>query len=222
MEVGHFPDRLKEAIGDRSARWLADAAGVGASTLHQYLKGQSEPTRKVLIAIANATDVRLEWLAEGVGAKERHLAEEEVTAYDVGLNADEYSLVPRYDVEVSAGHGCWPDREDVVEKMAFRRSWLQRLNLQVKNLVLVTARGDSMEPTFHDGDLLLVDLDQTKVIDGGISIVRSDELLLAKRLQAGLGDQVFVCSDNSRYQRLETIKEDLNIVGRVVWRGGKM
>lgn len=69
MEVGRFPDRLQEAMGDRSARSLADRAGIGSSTLHQYLKGKSEPTRKALVAIANELGVRLEWLATGEGPK---------------------------------------------------------------------------------------------------------------------------------------------------------
>ena len=141
---------------------------------------------------------------------------------DGSLDQDEYDLVQRYNVEVSAGHGAWPDQERVVESMAFRRSWLHKLGLQTKNLVLVTARGDSMEPTFYDGDLLLIDLSQKNVVDGGISVIRNDGLLLAKRFQAGIGEQVFIRSDNPRYVSLEISKEKLNIVGRVVWRGGKM
>ncbi|GAB4554659.1 MAG: hypothetical protein Tsb0017_07030 [Geothermobacteraceae bacterium] len=139
-----------------------------------------------------------------------------------GRDLDEYALVPRYAVEVSAGHGAWPDQEDVVERLAFKRSWLVKLGLKERNLVLVTARGDSMEPTFYDGDLLLVDVSQTGIVDGGVSVIRTDGLLLAKRLQAGFGDQVTVISDNARYKDIQTTKDQLNIVGRVVWRGGKV
>lgn len=221
-ELGRFADRLKEVIGESSVRGFSSKCGLSDAVLRSYLREDTFPTLDRLELIADAGQVRASWLATGEGPMRPGEAKVQDAQTDGNLDQDEYSLVPRYNVEVSAGHGAWPDREQVVEKMAFRRSWLQRLGLRVDSLVLVTARGDSMEPTFHDGDLLLVDLDQKQIIDGGISVIRSEETLLAKRMQVGFGDQVIVRSDNQIYHPLEISKDKLNIVGRVVWRGGKM
>ena len=128
-------------------------------------------------------------------------------------------LRPSLDPEL----GRFADRlKMVIGTMAFKREWLRRMGFEVKKLVLVTARGDSMVPTFADGDLLLVDLRQTDIVDGGVHILRNDGHLLAKRLQVCMGDQVIVRSDNNIYSAFDTKRDQLNVVGRVVWRGGRM
>lgn len=96
------------------------------------------------------------------------------------------------------------------------------MGFEVGKLVLVTALGDSIEPTVSDGDLLLVDMRQAEIVDGAIHVVRINDHLLAKRLQMGLEGQVIVRSDNARYSPMESTRDALQVVGRVVWRGGKM
>ncbi len=216
--------RLKLVRGSTPLPEFAARFRVSKSTLVRYEKGETLPDAGFLLQLCDELGLSPGWVLAGEGPMRREDVEncEKALVSTAGLDQDEYDLVPRYAVEVSAGHGIWPDQEQVVEKLAFKRSWLRNLGLQLRNLVLVTARGDSMEPTFYDGDLLLVDLSQTNIVDGGISVIRTDGLLLAKRLQAGFGDQVTVISDNPRYDRLTTTKDQLNIVGRVVWRGGKV
>lgn len=62
-----FPERLKTAIGTRSARSFAIECGVSPTVMHQYLSGKSEPSRLVLVAIAKTAAVNLDWLAIGEG-----------------------------------------------------------------------------------------------------------------------------------------------------------
>jgi transcriptional regulator with XRE-family HTH domain len=69
-----FIDRLQAAIGDGSARSFAQKAGLSPSALRSYLSGASDPTRKVLIAIASAGNVNVEWLATGVGSMHTAIA----------------------------------------------------------------------------------------------------------------------------------------------------
>ncbi|EKV01603.1 putative transcriptional regulator [Leptolyngbya sp. PCC 7375] len=66
-EPDGFPSRLKQAMGTKSIRGFARECGFSDTVLRQYLSGQSEPTRPVLLAIARAADVSLEWLAAGQG-----------------------------------------------------------------------------------------------------------------------------------------------------------
>ena len=67
-EPDGFPSRLKQAMGTKSIRGFARECGFSDTVLRQYLSGQSEPTRPVLLAIARAADVSLEWLAAGQSA----------------------------------------------------------------------------------------------------------------------------------------------------------
>lgn len=67
-EPDGFPSRLKQAMGTKSIRGFARECGFSDTVLRQYLSGQSEPTRPVLLAIARAADVSLEWLAAGQAA----------------------------------------------------------------------------------------------------------------------------------------------------------
>lgn len=64
-EIGSFPARLRQAIGDKSIRAFARECGFSDSVLRQYLSGQSEPTRPALIAIARTAGVQIAWLVSG-------------------------------------------------------------------------------------------------------------------------------------------------------------
>lgn len=67
IKSGRQPDnanssnRIKEALGDREAKWLAEAAGLSPSSISDYMKGRS-PRIDAAIKIARALDVDLEWL----------------------------------------------------------------------------------------------------------------------------------------------------------------
>jgi hypothetical protein len=50
---------------------LAKAANIPPSSLQAYFEG-AEPTRPVLVALAHAARVSIEWLAEGRGYREPH------------------------------------------------------------------------------------------------------------------------------------------------------
>lgn len=82
MELGSFKDRLNSVIPDRGKAAFARTAGIGQATLHQYLSGESEPGMKALIAIANAADVSLLWLATGEGPMR---SGDKVVSYSTGV-----------------------------------------------------------------------------------------------------------------------------------------
>lgn len=62
-----FVDRLKLVVEGGSVRAFARNAGISDTFLRQCLAGKSEPTRPVLIAIAKAAGVAVQWLATGEG-----------------------------------------------------------------------------------------------------------------------------------------------------------
>lgn len=228
-----FKDRLAEIVKEAgSAERLARAAGVSGRVIGKYSSGETLPGLDNLLKIAAAAKVSVEWLATGEGPMRRDEAmggiREADTVWRSGaasadLDLDEYVLVPRYAIEVSAGGGSLVENDmQPFESMAFRRNWVKRMGLDVNRLAVVTTRGDSMEPTLSDGDIVLVDMRQTTIVDGAIHVLRNNGDVLVKRLQRGFGDQVIVRSDNRIYRELEAAVDELNVVGRVVWRGGRM
>lgn len=62
--------RIKDVIGDRKVVWFAAECGIGESTLRNILQG-ALPRTDILVAIALAGDVTVEWLATGKGPKTR-------------------------------------------------------------------------------------------------------------------------------------------------------
>ena len=63
-----FENRIKRIIAlAGNADKLANSAGVSPSLIGKYLSGKTDPTRKKLIALADAANVNIEWLATGNG-----------------------------------------------------------------------------------------------------------------------------------------------------------
>lgn len=87
-----FPDRLLNAITNKfkSTRQFSLASSIPASSLAQYLKGVSEPTRPVLCAMAQVLGVNVSWLATG---KETATAVASAQALDAELLEEIIELV---------------------------------------------------------------------------------------------------------------------------------
>lgn len=155
--------------------------------------------------------------------REGGVAEEAADYKKTAEIRNEYIYVPKYDVRASAGHGSVIHSELVVDHLAFKRDWVKsRLGADPRALALITAVGDSMEPTIQENDLLLVNTRVDQVKDGCIYCINIQGDLVVKRVQRMLDGVLVIKSDNPGYQAI-TVSGDqaasLEIVGRVVWYG---
>ena len=67
-DVLSFTDRIKYIINlVGSAEKLANISGMSSRVIGQYLSGKTDPTRKKIIALAEAAGVNVQWLATGEG-----------------------------------------------------------------------------------------------------------------------------------------------------------
>ncbi len=134
---------------------------------------------------------------------------------------NDFVLVPRYDVRGSAGHGSIIHSEQIVDCLAFRADWVRHtLGVTEKDLVLISVKGDSMEPTINNGDLILVSTREDRIEDDAIYVLQRDGALIVKRIQRKMDDSVIIKSDNPLYaqEELDSSKaESLRVLGRVVW-----
>jgi phage repressor protein C with HTH and peptisase S24 domain len=131
--------------------------------------------------------------------------------------------IPILDVEASAGYGALAGSELNSAQFGFDEKWLRRLTAsKASNLSIIGVLGDSMEPTLHDGDEVMVDLgDGQARLRDGIYVLRMDDMLSVKRIAIEpQGKQVSVLSDNPTYPSWRGLeKRMLNVVGRVLWFG---
>lgn len=134
-------------------------------------------------------------------------------------------VVPIMDAGASMGFGVPQlDYETVVDNMRLTREWV-RSNLPSitapKNLAVLSAYGDSMAPTFSDGDIVLVDRGITEIKMDAVYVLALNDELYVKRIQRRITDgAVLVLSDNPAYQPVVVDngeRSGLRVLGRVVW-----
>lgn len=206
--------RLSAIAGSATA--LAKAAGISQSGLQRYLKG-GEPTRKVLVALAECTGVDLVWLATGKGS------ERSGSSLAADPDEDTYAYIPLYDSRCSGGHGAWNERATVLTRLAFTRYSLRKKGITPAVAACLRVDGDSMTGLLEDGDTVMVDLGRNTLEGEGVYVIRLDDRLYAKRLQRQFDGSLLIISHNKEYQALTVPRDrlqELEIIGRVVWSGG--
>lgn len=133
----------------------------------------------------------------------------------------EWADIPRLPLGASAGPGAHAAEEIPSGRLRFSNRWLKGQGLEPVMLSVIEVEGDSMEPTLRDGDEILVDR-TPRPLRAGIHVIRLDDVLLVKRLESGPGGTLRVISDNAAYPRMERSAQDVEVVGRVVWKGGRL
>ena len=129
--------------------------------------------------------------------------------------------VPRLAVAASAGPGTTVAEEQPFDAFRFSRRWLREQGLDGTMLSAIAVEGDSMEPLLRDGDEILVDRAPRPFRDG-VHLVRLADTLMDKRVaQAGAG-RLALLSQNLAYPPVEVSAEEIEVIGRVVWKGGRI
>ena len=106
----------------------------------------------------------------------------------------EYLYIPRLETQLSTGEGMENLEELEVRCLAFRKDWVRRKTGSPDQLALLEVVGNSMTPTLEEGDLVLVDKSQTKVVDNKIFAIIIGDQCKVKRLKRGIED-----TDNLAY-----------------------
>ena len=157
----------------------------------------------------------------GVGEEELLEAQENSYAKPAKRESGAWIEVPRLDLGASAGPGAVPGGEGAFDTFRFSRRWLAEQGLERAQLSAIRVEGDSMEPLLNDGDEILVDRSPRPFRDG-IHVVRLGDTLMVKRLASAGPGRVALLSQNLAYPPVEVAAEEIEIIGRVVWKGGKI
>ena len=129
--------------------------------------------------------------------------------------------VPRLALGASAGPGLLAGEELPIGAFRFGARWLREQGLDPAQLSAIRVEGDSMEATLRDGDEILVDRTPRPWRDG-IHVVRAGDALLVKRLDTGRPGVIALVSDNPAYRTLELAPDEIAVIGRVVWKSGRL
>jgi len=99
-------------------------------------------------------------------------------------------------------------------------SWIVEKGYVPSSLVATYVSGEGMEPTLYDGDLVVVNIDDTLPVDGGVYVINYEGEPVIKRLTRDAG-QWWLTSDNldqRKYQRKVCSGDACIIVARIVRR----
>ncbi|WP_296116551.1 helix-turn-helix transcriptional regulator [uncultured Neisseria sp.] len=222
-----FKDRLAFLWKDeaRQAKIAADIDMTIAGFSRIWNEG-GLPKSETLKKIKQLKGCSIDWLLTGEGSPFPDSEAPKATATDTlgnPVDIDEFVFVPRYDIQAAAGHGQLVGDEQPMFAMAFRRYWIENyVTRDIKNLSVISVKGDSMEGVLNDGDTILINHGQTTPRDG-LYVLRHNENLLVKRLQLIPGGIVNVISANEAYPTFEidlkNPTDDVAIIGRVEWFG---
>lgn len=176
-----------------------------------------------LLTLAEALNVTLDWLAAARGPMRASVGPGPGL---VTFPNSEFALLPRYNVAASAGFGRVVEEEGELERLAFRFDWLREMGINPENAGLVTADGDSMDPTIPDGALMLVIRgENTPIRSGYIYVIVLNGEVLVKRVSRNIDGTIDLISDNALYPVQKVRQVDLDrlfIAGRVFWIGHKL
>ncbi|QTL36713.1 MULTISPECIES: XRE family transcriptional regulator [Pseudoalteromonas] len=213
-----FSRRFTTLIDQFSAgnkRQFALLTGKSPSHIYRICRGLSRPSVAYLEHLYSLFNIDLNWLLTG---------EQPVEQSAVSGSGD-MLMVPKLDVEASAGFGSINGSEDITEQFALNKRWLStQLGVHSEQLAFVTIRGDSMLPTLQHGDMVLVDLSQRDANKRGVFVLQTEDGLMAKRLQQHR-DHISVVSDNPEYPAWQIHADNAQqhgIAGRIVWCGRSM
>ena len=214
--------RVSSIRGGLTFQAFAEKLEVSAGFVSEIEKGVKKPSAEMLYAMAMEFSININWVLTGEGPQKGQSINEDRAVWPQGVEKD-FVLVPRYDIQASAGGGSLIHSEQIVDYLAFKTEWIKNvLGTSKDHLALISVSGDSMEPTLSSEDLILIDLRVTKVDNSAIYVLNVDGVLLVKRIQIKLDRTAVVKSDNPHYEP-EIIKGDaldtLRIIGRVVWIG---
>lgn len=226
--LGEIVKKLRNDRGMSQAA-LAKAAGMGQSDISKIENGTMRETTAI-VRLAMALD------ASPIYLETRDERYSKMGAYEIVpvTNAEKLDdiYVPISNAAGSMGYGLTePNFEEVVSLMRMTRSWVaSELSYitSIENLAILPAIGPSMEPTFHSGDLLLVDRGVTTIRNDAIYVFSLNGHLFVKRIVRNpITETLTAKSDNALHGSFDIDKtqaDALTVLGMIIyaWNARKL
>lgn len=207
---------IRKAFNIGSQEKMATLLNVNGPRVKSIETGRvKELTAKEANILVKNFNLNIEWLLTGEG---------EILSNNDNFNNELVQLPYFADTYASAGAGAI-NYQDTKKPIAFDKSFLEkRLGITVfKNLHIINAIGNSMEPTITEGELLFVnpfENESCNIKDGGIYVIHCNNSTFVKRINHNpITGTTLLKSDNNTYTDMEISGQEFEsciIIGRVV------
>lgn len=239
MKLGVKIKNLREERGLTQVE-LANLSGISRASIQLYEADKVEIPVKKLSDIATALEVDTDFFIKNksslVGSLNSSLDVRKSVVNPSNLKSSQDNdtnivKIPYFkDTYASAGNGAinYDEVPIIMELDAdFLRVFLQ-ITTPFKNMHIINAKGDSMEPTIKDGELLYINpiANEGGINSGSIYVINFDGDVLVKRVDKNpITKALTLISDNQKYKPIDIDKENLElcqVVGRVVAHTSKL
>ena len=199
---------------------LSALIGRNSSYLQQFIRKGSprkleEQDRRTLAEFFGVDESELGGVPDSV--KEKSYASSRGGA----LGDEDMYAIPRLSLAAAAGPGQFAGGEEPFDNFGFSGRWLRENGFDPKMLSALTVEGDSMEPLLRHGDEILVDRGSRFERDG-VHVVRMGDALMVKRLASAGAGRIALLSQNLASPPIEVSLEEVDVLGRVVWKSGRL
>ncbi|MFC3579107.1 S24 family peptidase [Sphingomonas hylomeconis] len=198
---------------------LAEALGVERSVANKVANGKVVMNVRRADAVAALLHVTRDEMLYRAGLA----SEVPAPTSNPAVDDDDLAMVEIQHIDMAYGMGTtfavdYPE----IDVLRFPKVWIESItHSPPATLTWTRGKGDSMEPTIRDGDLVLLDRSQRTLTerDAMWAFTIGEEAAI-KRLRRQ-GDSCEIFSDNASVPPDRQLLRDINIVGRVVFVGAR-
>ena len=212
MEKNKFDIYLKrvcQATNLKTQTELACALKINRSAITQARKKDCFPD-KWFMQLFRLYGINPEWIESGTG-----------TTFIKGIKqeiSNEFVKIPKVKARLCAGGGSFEADSNIESYFLIQREWFKNKGNPDK-MVLMGITGTSMEPSLKDGDTVLINEGEKKILAGAIYAVGVDDTIMVKRLEKH-PNKLVLLSDNQSFMPVFFKAEDMEsvrIIGKVIW-----
>lgn len=204
--------KIMDADGIKAAP-LSEAAGLSNSAVRDIFRKVGSTKLSTATALAKQLGRSIDEIIR--------LGESELPAVEAANSPQPHTMIDVYDIRASAGHGAVIESEEVIERLSFPPGYLDRITrTHPRHLKIIGVKGDSMEPTLKDDDVVMLDTTKTSLDFDGLFVLRWGDALHVKRVGRAGNGSVSIISDNKAiYPPIEMARSDIQVIGKVIWMG---
>ena len=220
MTIGNTIRKLRKAKG-LTLNQLATLVESDVGNLSRLERGQQGYTDATINKIAAALNVPVAALfTEDDAHREAMLKLDWIPIKVVDDDDPSMVRIPKVKLRLSAGINGFeaePERFDG-STTSVPANWMERNGLTKDNLIAIRVRGESMEPSLYEDDLVVINIADKKPVDGSVYAINYEGEPVVKRLSRDAG-RWWLTSDNPdqrKYHRKVCEGDACIIIGRVV------
>jgi phage repressor protein C with HTH and peptisase S24 domain len=207
-KIDALMERILDATGISSQSELARELEINRSGI-THARNNNKIPDKWVVKLYKKFGLNPQWTESGIGNVFINIKSD---------NDVEFKYIPKVAARLSAGTGSFESEENITDYLSFQTKWLAGKGA-ANSMVAMEVFGQSMEPVIREGDTVLIDQSQNRIIAGTIYAVGVEDTILIKRLEKH-PDKLVLSSDNKSYEPIYIKREEtdlVRIIGKVIW-----